>query len=324
MADLNLLPAYLVNGEDQLKRETVMKRMRSRLEKLGDLDFNCDIFDGKEAQASDITAACNTMPFGIEKRLVIVNNADAMKKADAEVLVEYLKSPADFTVLMLIANKLAKNTRLYKAASALGAKAVIDCAPRKAYELPAQVRAMAPAHGIAMTDAAAKLLVELVGEDTVHLDAELKKIALAHTGTQPVGPEEVSRLVTRTSQAKPWDFSGAFSQRNVVECVSVRKKLGDTSAYALIGFCVGSLREMLVCHALAARGQSGAGPLAKQLKMPDWKAKKVAASARLWTADELRRALSSARDCERAMKSGSDAEGVFFDWAISTCAGKRS
>ena len=83
-----------------------------------------------------------------------------------------------------------------------------------------------------------------------------------------------------------------------------------------------SLREMLTCHALAARGQSGPGPLAKQLKMPDWKAKKVAAAARLWSAAELRAALSSARDCERAMKSGADAEGVFFDWTISTCAKK--
>ena len=323
MADVNLLPAYLINGEDQLKRETVLKRLRARLEKLGDLDFNCDTFDGKEAAGTDIVAACNTMPFGIDKRLVIVNNADAMKKADSEALVAYLAEPADFTVLALVANKLAKNTRLYKAVAGVGPKAVISCAPRKAYELPAQVRAMAPAHGIAITDAAAKLLVELVGEDTVHLDAELKKIALAHTGTQPVGPEEVSALVTRTSKAKPWDFTTPFTQRNVAECVQVRKKLDDVSAYALIGFCVSSLREMLTCHALAARGQSGPGPLAKQLKMPDWKAKKVAAAARLWTTRELRAALSSARDCERAMKSGGDAEGVFFDWAISTCARKQ-
>ena len=322
MGDLVLLPAYLINGEDQLKRETVLKRMRSRLEKLGDLDFNCDTFDGKEAVGDDIVAACNTMPFGIEKRLVVVHNADAMKKADSEALVDYLKAPAEFTVLMLLANKLAKNTRLYKAAAAVGPKSVIDCAPRKAYEMPAQVRAMAPAHGIAITDVAAKLLVELVGEDTVHLDAELKKIALAHAGAQPVGPDEVAQLVARTSQAKPWDFSGAFSQRNVAECVSVRKKLGDTSPYALIGFCVSSLREMLTYHALAARGQVAASVLAKQLKMPDWKAKKVVAAARLWKPEELRHALSTARDCERAMKSGADAEGVFLDWAVSTCAKK--
>ncbi len=62
-AEVNLLPAYLINGEDQLKRETVLKRLRSRLEAMGDLDFNCDTFDGKDALGGDIVAACNTMPF---------------------------------------------------------------------------------------------------------------------------------------------------------------------------------------------------------------------------------------------------------------------
>ncbi len=86
------------------------------------------------------------------------------------------------------------------------------------------------------------------------------------------------------------------------------------------------LREFVArnAHVPCACGSRAKRPwaLAKQLKMPDWKAKKVAAAARLWSAAELRAALSSARDCERAMKSGADAEGVFFDWAISTCAKK--
>ena len=108
MAEVNLLPAYLINGEDQLKRETVLKRLRSRLEAMGDLDFNCDTFDGKDALGGDIVAACNTMPFGIDKRLVIVRNADDLKKADSEALVAYLASPADFTVLACLRISLRK------------------------------------------------------------------------------------------------------------------------------------------------------------------------------------------------------------------------
>ena len=53
MAEVNLLPAYLINGEDQLKRETVLKRLRSRLEAMGDLDFNCDTFDGKGVRRAE-------------------------------------------------------------------------------------------------------------------------------------------------------------------------------------------------------------------------------------------------------------------------------
>ena len=37
-----LLPAYAAVGDDALKRETVAKRLRARLQKLGDVSFNYD------------------------------------------------------------------------------------------------------------------------------------------------------------------------------------------------------------------------------------------------------------------------------------------
>ena len=106
-----LIPAYLIVGEDALKRSTVQRRLRERLAQYGDLSFNSDTFDGETALGADIVSACNTMPFASEKRLVYVRDADKLKKADSEELVAYLDSPSDQTVLALEAEKLAKNTR---------------------------------------------------------------------------------------------------------------------------------------------------------------------------------------------------------------------
>ena len=53
------------------------------------------------------------------KRLVHVRNADKLKKTDSEAIISYLKSPCETTVLLLEAEKLAKNTRLYKAIAAI-------------------------------------------------------------------------------------------------------------------------------------------------------------------------------------------------------------
>ena len=192
-----LLPVYLIVGEDALKRDTVMKRLRARLSSMGDLSFNADEFDGETAQGGDIVTACNTVPFASPVRLVEVRAADKLKKADAEQLVSYLGSPNGSTVLALVAEKLAKNTRLYKAVAACGKTAVIDCAPLKRYELPRTVRSMAVTHGVTLTEGAAVKLVDLVGEDTVHLDSELKKIALAHRGTDAVNEHEIVDMVRR-------------------------------------------------------------------------------------------------------------------------------
>ena len=199
-----LIPAYLIVGEDALKRSTVLRRLRERLAQYGDLSFNSDTFDGETALGADIVSACNTMPFASEKRLVYVRDADKLKKADSEELVAYLDSPSDQTVLALEAEKLAKNTRLYKAVAAVGKSAVIECIPLKKKELPHTVRSMAVSHGTTFTEGAANALVELVGENTVHLDSEIAKIALAHRGNDPVSEHEVRSLVSRTNEATPW------------------------------------------------------------------------------------------------------------------------
>ena len=314
----SLLPAYLINGEDELKRETVLKRLRARISTLGDIDFNSDSFDGETAAGSDIVAACNTVPFASEVRLVVVHAADSLKKADAEALVSYLARPSDTTVLCLVARKLAKNTRLYKAAASVGPRAVIDCAPVKKYELVRNVRGMAVTHGVTLNDAAAQRLVDLVGENTVRLDAELKKLALAHASNgQPVGVAEVEAMVARTAEAKPWEFTDAFAARDIAACVGLLPKMESSSPYALIGMCVTRIRELIAAHALAARGQSGAKPLAARLKVPEWRVKNHAGWARRWKPAELRSALSSARDCEQAMKTGADPDAAFLEWVLA-------
>ena len=114
--------------------------------------------------------------------LVEVRATDKLKKADAEEIVSYLDAPSDTTVLALVAEKLPKNTRLYKAVAKHGASAVIDCAPVKHYQLPKMVRSMAVGHGVTLTEGAAAKLVELVGEDTVRLDGEVGKDCASSSG----------------------------------------------------------------------------------------------------------------------------------------------
>ena len=314
----DLLPAYLAVGEDALKREAVIARLKARLGTMGDMAFNSDEFDGESAEGAAIAAACNTMPFASPVRLVYVRNVDKLKKADAEELVNYLKAPSATTVLACEAEKLARNTRLYKALAAAGPKAVIDCAPPKSWELPKRVRAMACTHGITLTEGAASALVELVGENTVHLDNELKKIALAHGTGEGVGEREVRALVARTSEVKPWDFTAAFAERNLGKCLALRSKMESTSPHVLIALCTTRLRELMAAQSMARRGNPRG--LAKALGAPDWRVKNHVNWARGFTAAELRRAIISSRDTERAMKSGADPRSAFLDWVLAVTA----
>lgn len=311
-----LLPVYLISGEDELKRETVMKRLRARLSKMGDLSFNSETFSGATCTGDQVVTAANTLPFASEVRLVEVHDVDKLKKADSEILVTYLKEPCQSTVLALVGQKVAKNTRLYKAVAAFGKNAIIDCAPFARKDLSGAVRSMAVGHGITLTQGAAATLIDLVGTNTVALDGELKKLALSHRGTDAVNESEVLSLVSRTAEIKPWEFIDAFAGRNGKRCIYLMNRM-DVSPFALLAMCTTRIRELITVKALADRGQQAAA--AKVLKMPDWRLKNHRTWARGFTMHELVEALRSARDTEQDMKSGANQEQAFTTWFLTVC-----
>lgn len=311
-----LLPAYLIVGEDELKRRRTIERLRMRAREEGDIDFNHDEFDAESSTTtgSAIASACNTLPFASNIRLVEVKHVDKLKKDDADILTAYLTSPSPSTVLALMAEKLAKNTRLYKAVDAIGKNAVIDCAPPKRYDLAKMLRSMAVGYGFAMTDAAANKLIDLVGEDTVRLDQELNKISLALVGQDTVTDRDVESLVARTTEAKPWELVNAFCDRDLKLCLEQLSTMNE-SPIRLLALCVTRLRELACAKSLEKRGAGN--ELATIFKAPAWRFKNHPRWARNFTEQELKEAFVSARDCERVLKSTSLGTQAFEDWLVS-------
>lgn len=316
MADNDFLPAYLIVGADELKREFVLDRLNERMAKLGDIDFNKDVLSGGALSVDELVSACNTLPFMSEKRLVVVNDADRLKKPVQEAIVTYLESPSETTVLALVAEKLAKNTRLYKAIAQIDKKAVIECAPQSARELPNQVQKFASSKGVTITRPAAEELISLIGESTVHLDGELDKLAIALGKGAVIDVDEVQAYVARVAEPKPWHLSDALSARDARTCAILLARMNAQSPFGLLAMCVNRIRDLLVAKDM--QGQ-GTGALAQALGRPDWQVKNYPRWADGFTEAELEAALVSAAACDQAMKTGADKNAVFERWVLDTC-----
>lgn len=312
-----LLPVYLILGEDELKRETVLKRLHTRLNSMGDLTFNSEVFSAPNCAGADIVSAANTLPFASSVRLVEVHDVEKFKKADSEAIIVYLQQPCSTTILALVAQKLAKNSRLYKAVEKFDKSAIIDCTPFKRKEMGNVVRSMAVSHGITCTPAAAATLIDLVGTNTVALDSELKKIALSHRGTDPVNENEILSLVARTAEVQPWELIDAFSGRNAQRCMYLLHRMKSTSSYGLLPMCVTRIRELISVKALIARGEEQT--VALRLKLPEWRVKNLRQWAHGFSMKELCEALKTARDTEQKMKSGTDPDDAFISWMLNVC-----
>ncbi len=318
MASASFLPVYLAVGADKLKRQVVLERLQKRVAEMGDLDFNRDVFLGSGADPDELIAACNTLPFMSEYRLVIIKDAHALSKGARDALTEYLASPNETAILALDAEKIAKNTRLYKAVAAIDSKAIINCEPKKRRDLPAQVQDFALSEGISITPSAANELIDMVGESTVHLDTELKKMSAALGRGSTVDVQHVRQLVTRVSEVKPWTFVDAVSSRDTKKVALLLHRMEDQSPYGLLTQVLNRVRELLIAKELRSQG---VGALMSELGKRDFQVKNHFRWADSFSSSELERALVSGADLEQAMKSGSDPQQYFERWVLELCTG---
>ncbi len=305
-----LLPVYFFVGEDALKRAKVESRLKARIAALGDIDFNYNEFDGSKAKAKDIVEACQTMPFLSEYRFVLVRQAERFSAAEAKVLVAYLSSPNPSTVLALSTTGFDGRSALAKAVAAADKGAVVDCSLG---DLEAIVRSLAVGHGGTIAPAAAKLLVELVGSDTVHLDGELQKLALAHEGSEPITADEVRAMVTplAATEFKPWEFLDALCARNGQTCFRILSGVDDDELFRLFSLVQTRLKELLAAQSRTCPTDAA---LAKALNKKDWQVKNYRRWANSYPPGKLESAIVAAVQTDADMKSGTPAREAITLW----------
>lgn len=313
MADL--LPAYLIVGADELKRDAAVRRLRSRVP--ADMaDFNLDELDGASLEEpGQLISSAQTMPFCADFRLVIVNGAGELAKPVSEAVVSYLADPNPQCVLCLVAEKLAKNTRLYKAVAKVGPHSVVDCAPLKRWELPPYVVKLAQKRGLSMDNAAAQELVERVGESTVALDNQIATLAQLVGDAGRITLADVEANVAQIAEVSPWAFADAVCERNAPRAMEMLNLMKAPSLVFLHSVLVGRLRELICAKSLDARG--AANGLARELGRQSWQVKNHVRWSRAFGEEELVELLGQAAACERALKGSQDSEAAFARFVLA-------
>lgn len=317
LADNELLRAYLVVGSDEYKRSKVIGRLRERLERTGMADFNIDERDmSGDPAVDDVVASLNTLPMGSDFRLVILRGCERLPKAVSEPIIAYLDDPSETTVCLVVAEKLARNTRLYKAIAKFGARAIVDCTPKSAKELPPVVMKMVRARGADISPQAAQELVDRVGDSSRMLENVVERLVQI-VSNRRIETEDVELNVARTAEATPWQLLDAVSARDLPSALEQLELQPANNEILLYTLLVGRLRELIVAKSLDGRGAGR--EVASALRMPPnlaWKAKKLVAWSRKFTMDELLAALDGACDLELALKGSRDSALALRLWIV--------
>jgi DNA polymerase-3 subunit delta len=319
-ADLSdLKPVYLIFGDEDLLLEQAVRRLRKRLQAVADLDFNMETFDGENADVGEVVAAANTLPFMSDRRLVIVRNADKLPSSALAELAEYAANPAQTTCLVLVARKIARNTKLFKAVDAL--KGTFEYRAPRRHEYPGKVAEFFKARGRTVTPDGAELLVASVGRDLRRLSIEVDNIVSWSEGTGPLTAQDVADVISQTAPVSVFDFTDAVGGRDAGSALRLLATLlvQGESPQGVHAMAVRHARQLLSARALLDRG-GNSGAIAREMGMPEWLAGRIVNQAKRFTTSELVDALRGAADAEWRMKtSQADARLVLERWVLEVC-----
>jgi len=306
----------LVHGADaQLMDDLLAAVSRALFPDPGHAAFDREILDGREVSVEHVVSAALTLPFGAAARLVAVRHCQALAAKGSEALDEYAKQPNPTSVLLLLADESLRAGRERKSdhwllgvvPSAAPASVVVEPVVRRGRALEEWLRQRAQLDGLGVSEDAARLLVQWVGDDPAVLLGEVRKAALAGgPDNRTVGEPQVRAVVGEHRVSGVFDLTRAIERRDLgVALRTLDALLATEEPMMILALLTRELRTAWTVHAWRRRGQS-VEQIARILRRPPAAVEALLASLGGEAAPALGRTLRRCWEVERALKSGGE------------------
>jgi DNA polymerase-3 subunit delta len=285
--------AYLLSGQKFLAEEAIDKiRAEHKIDPLSELSFDAT------SDTAEIIGALQTSSLLGGKRLVVVRDAEGLKKEQIDALSWYLASPSPDSVLVVVAQGRTKLDAVMKQD---GAVVTLDIP--KGRKLVGWLRERAAEHKIKLDDRGAWTLIDTVGTELRDLDGALSQLTTSLGPGARIGVAEVRAAFPRLADERIYAFTDAVGDRKLSDAMSTLRRLLDQGDEPLVLF--GSLnahvKRMLRARRYAERGPQAVG---EALGLPGWRAERLQRQSRSYREDELIEAVATLAETDVEMKGG--------------------
>jgi DNA polymerase III subunit delta len=256
-------PLALLHGPDeQLLEDALGLVIRGLFADASELALGREVLEGDDAPVETVVRSAMTLPFMTGRRLVVVRRAQALAARGADALTAYARDPNPSTCLLLLADETLTASRERRAdhwlLGALTPAAVVALPVRRGRALEEWLKQRGAADELVVTDEAARLLVQWVGEDGARLLGEARKAALAGgPENRKVGVNEVTAIVGEHRVSEVFELTRAVERRDLALALrTLDRLLATEEPVFLLALLTRSVRQALTVRDLAAAGQT--------------------------------------------------------------------
>ena len=221
-------PIYLLMGEEGFFIDQLADKLAAEVLNEAERAFNQIVAYGKDSDVGDIINFAKQMPMMGSYQVVIVREAQQLKKI--EQLDFYAKSPSPSTILVLCHKdkNLDKRTPLYKHIKDKGA--VLESARPRDYEIGPWLSEFVRAKGLGIEPKALNMLTEHLGTDIAKISNELDKLmTFLPVGTKTITADHVERNIGISKEFNNFELTRALSERNMGKALLIAEHFGHNA-----------------------------------------------------------------------------------------------
>lgn len=187
-------------------------------------DLCYSMYFADEADPADIVMTAETMPFLAERRVIVVHNAEHYDSASASArLLAYLDTPSESTVLLLVASRVDKRSKFYKACERTGV--LVECGELREAEVGAWVRAEADALGKKIETDAVHQLVARTGTRLGDVFNAVTLVSNYVGASDTIRAADVTASCADVAEEEVWALTDAIASSDTGEALGALRRI---------------------------------------------------------------------------------------------------
>jgi len=263
----------LVQAGDPLLAEEALQGILTKLGQQLDLATALEVFRAGEDATEAAIAAAETLPFGSERRVVLLRDAERLKDPDLALLKEYAANPVPTSTLIVVAvglDRKAKLPQLFRKDQQ------VVVAQKKGDSLRRWLRRRFKERGLQVSERALSFILENSGGNLLDLDHIVDKLRLYYQGVEELDLEDVAPLVAPLAVADIYQLPEKISSGDTGAALKMVKRLfrQEEDALRILFVLVSHFRTLLAMKGLREEGWRR-GEIQAQLKLDDWRYQKL-------------------------------------------------
>ncbi|MCF8261365.1 MAG: DNA polymerase III subunit delta [Melioribacteraceae bacterium] len=207
----SILPIYFFAGTDLHTIDNAVKAVEKVVSPLVDSEFDRETISlDKSNSIQQIMDLALSFPFGNGKKLLILKNFNSIN--DKKLFAEYVKSPAEFTIMIVThPGKLGSVTgEPFK--SLLSNKFLFEAKELQGEELVRWLIKQAAKAGMNIARNDAEYLVDMVGEDKSLLEMQIEKFSTYLSGEKTIDKDIIDKLASETKEYTIFNLQEALGK----------------------------------------------------------------------------------------------------------------